>query len=101
MTDGWITKGKIYTIHLQPSSIVLVYDRFLEFRSHLRLQTAETIVFPIDKSSNLRQSRMHFPDFAPHLLCDEPVIGMALRHRPELAQMDGFTEDLMLVEKFR
>src|SRR4029077_17969256 len=89
--DG-LPREKSTQLDLQLSSIVLVHDRLLELRSHLRLQTAETIAFPIDKSSNLRQNWMHFLDSAPHLLRDEPVIRMALRHRPQLAQVDSLAE---------
>src|SRR5215813_3202457 len=74
------------------SSIFFVHHRLFKLRSHLRLQAAKTIAFPIDEPSNPRQGWVHFLDFAPHLLRDEPITRMALGHRSELAQMDGLAE---------
>jgi hypothetical protein len=52
----------------------------------------DSCIAPIDKSSNLRQGWMHFLDLAPHLLRDESIIRMALRHRSQLAHVYGLAQ---------
>jgi hypothetical protein len=60
---------------------------FFKLRPHLRLQSPETVAFPIDELADLCQGRMHFLNLAPYFLRDEAIIRMPLQHRAQLDPM--------------
>ena len=68
------------------------HRRFFKLGPHLGLEPAEAVGLPVDELGVLGEGGVHFVDFLPHLLSDKAVIGVALRHRAQLAEMDRFAQ---------
>lgn len=66
--------------------------RLFVLAAHLGLQPTEAIGFPVDELRATGQRGMNFSNPAPHLLDDESIIGMTLRHRAQLADVHGLAE---------
>ena len=75
-----------------PSLFSVLQRRLLVLRAHLGLQSAEAIALPVDEFAHLGERGMHFLNPAPHLLRDEAVVGMALGHGAQLAEVDRFAQ---------
>ena len=62
----------------------ILHSRLLKLRLHLRLQSSQTVLLPVDELSRFGERRMNGLNLAPHLLADEAVVGVALGHGAEL-----------------
>src|SRR3990172_6343115 len=58
----------------------------------LRLETAQTIGFPVQEFCTVSQCGMDLLDLSPHLLDNGPVIRMALRHGPQFPDVNRLSE---------
>ena len=66
--------------------------RPLPLRPHLGLEAAEAVGVAVHEAAPRGEAGVDLLDPPPHLLHDEPVVRVALRHRAQLAEVHGLAQ---------